>query len=142
MLGDQDMLFEQATREAVRFKSSTGNISTEDAWNLPLTHERKDSLDSISKLLLKEKKDNEEESLVKETSATSKLLDLKLKILKHIIAVKQQEAKAAELAAAEKVYEQKVLRALEEKKDDALKGKTVEELEEIAVEIRRKKEAS
>jgi hypothetical protein len=121
-------IFEQATRASLRFKTDRGELTTEQVWDLMLT-----SLDSLARGVNKELKDVSEESFIPKAKSAAqtkhqKLLELRLEILKHIIAVKIEEADAKEAAAVKAAKRTKILEALAEKDDDALKGKTREEL--------------
>ena len=83
-----EKLFENATREKVRFETSRGVISVEDVWDLPLQSKNGFDLDSIAKDVNRQLKASGEESFVKPTTAGDSVLELKLEIIKHIIKVK------------------------------------------------------
>ena len=118
-------LFEQATREKLRF-SYRGSVSVEDLWDLPV-----EELDKIYKSLNSELKKVEEDSLLGTKSAKDKSLELKVNIIKYIVETKLEEkekrAKKAELARRK----QKILEIMESKKEEQLKDKSLDELEEM-----------
>ena len=123
-------IFEQASISKLRFESTRGELSTEQLWDAPLTSRNGFSLDDIAKQVNRELKATAEESFVTpaSTSGSSKL-QLRLDILKHIIAVKMQardEAAAASERAAKKA---KLLEVLAEKQDSGLRDLSVEELQ-------------
>ncbi|MFW6028846.1 MAG: hypothetical protein ACOCRO_01190 [Halanaerobiales bacterium] len=118
-------LFEKATREKLRF-SYRGSVSVEDLWDLPV-----EELDKIYKGLNSELKKVEEDSLLGTKSAKDKSLELKVNIIKYIVETKLEEkekrAKKAELARRK----QKILEIMESKKEEQLKDKSLDELEEM-----------
>lgn len=130
-------MFEKASRCTLRFDSARGLLSVEHLWQMPLTDRSGDgfSLDALAKAVNKELRDSEEESFVEEKSSRSGVLELKLDILKHIIAVRKDEAKEKErrIAAAQQL--RKIDEILESKEDDALRGKTPEELRKLREEL-------
>lgn len=118
-------MFEQASRMRLRFNSNKGDLSVEDLWDLPLTvteRQRGTSLDIIARTVSSELKSSEEESFVviSAVSVTNSTLQLKLDILKHIIAVKLEEKKTAANDTAKRLQKQKILAIIAQKKDDAL----------------------
>lgn len=122
-------MFDKATKLKLRWESAKGNLTTEDLWDLPLTGQI--SLDSLAKAVNRKLKESEEESFVETRSKADATLDLKLDILKHIIAVKKEEREAILQAKENAVAREKILRALAEKQDESLKGKSEKELEEM-----------
>ena len=79
-------IFEVATRGKYRFPYK-GQITVEDLWDLSVTQ-----LDSIFKTLNAQYKQSKEESLLETKSKEDEVLDTQIAIVKHIVAVKQQEA--------------------------------------------------
>lgn len=122
-------IFEQASRLALRFDSARGALAVEQLWQLPLQSKSGFDLDSIAKAVNKELKATEEESFVTTAvSPTNARLTLQLEILKHIIAVKKQEAADA-LAKADKAAKRaKLIDLLGRKQDAALEGMSEEEI--------------
>jgi hypothetical protein len=130
-------MFERASRCTLRFESSRGLLSVEHLWQLPLSDKAGDgfSLDALAKAVNKQLRDSEEESFVEEKSPRSGVLELKLEILKHIIAVRKDEAKEKErrIAAAQQL--RKIDEIIESKEDDELRGKSAEELRKLREEL-------
>jgi hypothetical protein len=91
------MLFEQASRMKLRISTTSGNLSVEDLWDLPLTSRtNKLNLDDIARSLHQELKSQDDVSFVTEkTSPKQSLLQLQFDIVKHIIDVKISERNAA-----------------------------------------------
>ena len=91
-------IFEAATRYKYRFPFK-GMISVEDLWDLKLQ-----DLDSVFKL------------------------ENKIQIVKFIVQVKQAETAERLAAKDKKERNQKIMRIIERKQNEALEGKSLEEL--------------
>ena len=122
-------IFEMATREKFRFPYK-GNISVEDLWDLSVQ-----ALDQVFKTLNAEIKQTKEESLLATKTKEESTLDTKIQIVRYIVAVKQEEANKAKTAKANKEQKQKLLALIEEKKNEALAGKSIEELMAMAAAL-------
>ena len=122
-------IFEKASKMKLRFSVSKGNLSTEDLWALPLkSNAGYLDLDTIAVAINKQLKESSEESFVDDKTTADPILQLKLDILKRIIEVKKEE-NATRMAAASKAAEKKrILNLIAEKKDEAMAGKSIEEL--------------
>ncbi len=124
-------LFEQAARLKIRFTTATGLLSVEDLWDLPLTSTRpgKPNLDDLAIFLNNQLKEENTTSFVKKTSKGNASVRLAFDIVLRVIEVRQAEAEAADQKrnAAEK--KQKLLELISQKQDEALKGKSIDELQ-------------
>lgn len=92
-------MFEQATRLKLRFAVGTRvNLTVENLWDLPLTNIKGEDLDHIA-IELQEKLSTNEKSFVVQQSKTkeAQLNQLKFDIVKHIIDVRLEEQKVANL---------------------------------------------
>lgn len=116
-------IFEAATKEKYRFPFK-GMISIEDLWDLKLQ-----DLDSVFKSLNKQKKQNDEESLLQVKTAEDQELDNKIQIVKYIVKFKQEEIEERLQAKDKKEYNQKLLELIERKQNEELAGKSIEELQ-------------
>lgn len=116
-------IFETATRRKMRFPFK-GSISVEDLWDLT-----PDNLDTVFKTLNAEKKQVETESLLSAKSASDTELDIKIDIVRHIVAVKLSEAEKRAKAKEIKAQKQKIMEIIATKQDAALNNKSVEELQ-------------
>ncbi len=128
-----DNIFEQASRLQVRFDSPKGQLSVEDLWLLPLTSSTgKANLDAIAVELHNKVSSSPTVSFVAPTSVkTDTVSALKLEIVKHIIGVRVAE-NAARASAEEKAKtRQRIMEAIEAKKDDAIKGASLEDLQKM-----------
>lgn len=126
-------IFELATRAKLRFDTPAHNaLNVEQLWDLPLQSARanQSDLDGAGKIILKALREQTEESLITPANNGPKNeLQLKLEVVKAIIATKQAE-NAAKLQAAQRENERATLRQLLiEKHADELKGLSKEEIE-------------
>lgn len=99
-------IFERAIKEKVRFATNKGGLTTEDLYELSLQ-----SLDVLAKAVNKQLKEENEESFISTKTKSNTLLELKLDILKHVIADKKAEAEAKKLKA-ERSQELEMLNSL------------------------------
>ena len=121
-------MFEIATRNKFRFPFK-GVISTEDLWDLSV-----ESLDNVFKTLNSEMKKTKEESLLSTKSKDDEVLELKIEIVKHIVAVKQEEKEARERKFLDRERNQKIMSIIAAKQDEQLHNMSVEELQKLLVE--------
>ena len=125
-------MFEKAARLKLRFDTSKGLVTVEDLFDLPLTVRNGGaSLDNIVKGIARQIRETETESFVLTTTKADTILQLKLEIVKHVIAVKKTEAEEAEQAANKKAQKQKILGILARKQDEALEGASEEDLKKL-----------
>lgn len=119
-------MFETATKKKFRFPFR-GIISTEDLWDCTLT-----DLDSIYKTLNAQKKAKADEDSLLSTKTNEDIeLTLKIDIVKHIVSVKLEEKAAKDTERAKRLQKQKIMSILAEKEDEALHGKSIEELQKM-----------
>ena len=122
-------IFEYAVRNKVRFPFK-GMISVEDMWDLSLIN-----LDSIYKVLNKQVKQSEEESLLKTKTSVDEELEVQLAIVKHIVSVKLAEKEAAEKAIAKKEQKQKIMSIIATKENEALQNSSIDDLKKMLDEL-------
>lgn len=122
-------LFIKATREKMRFPYK-GQATVEDLWDLSMTE-----LDRIYKTLNAQQKRAQEDSLLDTKSEEDEELTAQIGIVRYIFTVKQEEKKAAETARERKAQKQKIMEILANKQDEALHGKSIEELEKMLDEL-------
>lgn len=125
-------MFEQATRQKLRFESNKGLLTIEDLWDLPLQTTRSNgvSLDLIAIGLNRQIKDTAQTSFVDETTSANTELQLKFDVVKHIIDVKKAENTEAAARRQKAEIKQRISEIIARKQDQALENKTVEELQE------------
>jgi len=128
-------IFERASRAKLRFDSPVGALLTEQLWDLPLTAKgERPNLDTMARGVFSELRSLEEGSFVTLTPDPRKTdLELRLDILKHVIAAKL-EVKANQKKLAENAErKRKLLSALAAKEEAELIGMSKDQIEaEIA----------
>ncbi len=123
-------IFEQSARQKLRFTSNKGDLTTEQLWDVPLTSRTGFDLDTIARGVSKELKGVAEESFVATSTNPAKAgLELRLEVLKHIIAVKLQQAADAANNATRSAERVKLLGVLAKKQDAALEELTPEQIQ-------------
>lgn len=116
--------FEKASRTKLRFATTKGDLATEDLWDLNLS-----SLDSIAKAVNNQLRNEGEESFIPTTTnKPSSNNDLRLDILKHVIAVKvaEQDKRQARAETLAKLAQLKEL--AQTKATEQLASKSLEEI--------------
>jgi hypothetical protein len=122
-------IFEQATRQHLKYQTKRGLATTEDLWDLPLV-----DLDQLAVGYRRLLKDTEEESFIKPNTKVTTTLQLQFEIVRHIIEVKLQEQQDRQEAAAKRARNARIREIMAEKKDAELSGKSYEELEKLLEE--------
>jgi len=120
-------LFKIAAKKKYRF-NYRGVISVEDLWDLDV-----EALDSIYKNLKKQQKTTQEESLLETVSKEDKEINNKIEIIKIIVNDKLAARERAVKAAEKRSQNQRILEIMADKKDAALKEKSIEELQAMLV---------
>lgn len=115
-------LFEIATRNRYRFNYK-GVMTVEDLWSL-----RVEDLDVIFKMLNRQKKTADEDSLLATKSAEDQDLANKIDIVRYIVSVKLAEAAERVSAAEKKAQRDKIMEIVAKKKDKALEDMGIEDL--------------
>ena len=115
-------LFEIATRNRYRFNYK-GVMTVEDLWSL-----RVEDLDAIFKMLNRQKKTADDDSLLATKSAEDQDLANKIDIVRYIVSVKLAEAAERVSAAEKKAQRDKIMEIVAKKKDKALEDMGIEDL--------------
>lgn len=122
-------IFEQATRQKIRFETGRGEISVEQLWDVSLQSRNEFDLDTIAKTINRQLKSVGEESFVSsKVNHYKTLLELKLEIVKYIIAVKLSEVEQSKERIARQEEKEKLMEILQNKEDLALHNLSPEEL--------------
>lgn len=138
---EQIALFMQASREAFRYNSPNGLLTTEQLWSLPLTSARahQASLDDVARTVFDELQGITERSFVNTKPNPKKPeLEAKLEIVKYIISVKQAENSAKVQKATAAAEAQRLESILETKKASDLQNLPTEEIERRLAEAKAK----
>lgn len=122
-------IFEYAAKNKLRFPFR-GSIAAEDLYDLT-----PQSLDSIYKLLMREVKASNEESLLTDLSVEDVQLQVKIDIVKHVVAEKLADIEKAKNAAAAKMQADKIRSIIAKKQDAALENLSADELKKMLEEI-------
>lgn len=120
-------LFKIAAKKKYRFNFK-GQITTEDLWDLSV-----EDLDRIYKNLKSQQKNASEESLLQTVSKEDKELSNKIEIIKTIVMDKLAAKERAIRTAEKKTQNQKILEIMADKQDQALKEKSLEELQQMLI---------
>ena len=115
-------LFEIATRNRYRFNYK-GVMTVEDLWSL-----RVEDLDAIFKMLNRQKKTADEDSLLATKSAEDQDLANKIDIVRYIVSVKLAEAAERVSATEKKAQRDKIMEIVAKKKDKALEDMGIDDL--------------
>ena len=120
-------MFETATRQKLRFTTVQGLATVEDLWDLPLTSKNKASLDGAARTIAKDLREAGEESFV-EASTANTTLELKLAIVKQIIATKLEERDTRKNASDKQERNATIMAIIAKKQNAALEDKSIDEL--------------
>lgn len=124
-------MFEQATRQKLRFETPKGLLTVEDLWDLPLTSLRGANLNDVAKALNRELKAAADEDFVNRTVKADTTTQLAFDVAKHIIDVRLAENEAARSEADRKQKKERLLELIAQKQDASLAAKSVEELTQM-----------
>lgn len=124
-------MFKKASQMKLRFDTAKGQLTVEDLFDLPLTSESNVSLDGIAIAVSRELQDSQENSFVESKSKGSDILELRLEILKDVIAARIAENEARRDEEAKKTRNDRIMQIIADKQDDALANKTIDELKEL-----------
>lgn len=130
-MSDTNAMFELALRGKLTFESPQGIQTLYDLWDLPLTSKvaNKANLNSMAQVVNKRLRDTDDVDFVGGgTNKTNTTDQLRLDILKHVIAVVKAENEAKQAAGADAAFNQKIMALVAEKEDEGLKSMSVEEL--------------
>lgn len=127
-------MFEQASRLKLRYDTPRGFVSVEDLWDISLTNRNGFSLNDIAKTVNKGLKLANEESFVEDNPGDERE-ELKLDIVKHVIAVKLKEVQEEKDKVERKATKQKILGLIGEKQDEKLKGQSIAKLKAMLEDL-------
>jgi hypothetical protein len=119
-------MYKQASQLKLRFLTNVGQLSVEQLWDLSQT-QLSNAIKAVKKVL--KKNDDDELSFLEDTKVVDIENQLRFDILKDVYLSKKKEADELRTAAEIKEHNQKILTLISEKKDDSLKGMSIEELE-------------
>lgn len=121
-------MFQKALKNKFRYKTSVGNLSTEQLFDLGLRE-----LNSIYVEL--EKQVEKSTGLLSTKSSSSKIVEDKMEVVREIFSAKKEEIELKEKAAANQELKKRILEKIEEKKLGELDEKGIDELEKMAAKL-------
>lgn len=116
-------MYKEASRLKVRFITAKGTLSLEQVWDLSV-----EELDKLAVSLEKEYNDSKGKSFLVKKTIKDKVVKLKFDIVLDILNTKVEENTIAAEKLADKQHNQRILALIEEKKEENLKGLSIEEL--------------
>lgn len=122
--------FETATRRKLRFQTTRGNLTVEDLWDVPLT-----VLDEAYKGLSRQIREAEDDSLLAKRDSGVEEATIKRDLVKHVVEVRQAEATEKRNREARRAQAARVRELIAQKQDEALSGKSTEELAALLAEL-------
>ena len=123
--------FELATRNKLRFDTPIGLLSTEQLFDLPLVagrDKRAANLDDLAKALYKKLKESEDVSFVAKKTSADKETEVKLEIVKFIIAEKLEKEEQAKKRLATAKQKEQLLGLLAKKQEEKLEQLSEEDI--------------
>lgn len=126
-------IFEQASRQKVRFSGPQGTLSVEDLWDLPLTSTKsRANLDELAVQLHGELEQSGPRSFVGAANPASAVTQLKFDLVKYVIDVKMAENAAERTRRDSAARKQQLLELIERKETESLQNLSIEELRALA----------
>ena len=117
-------VYKEANRQKLRFQTSKGPLAAEQLWDLSLT-----DLDTLAVSLEEEHATSGKKSFLVKKSVKDKTAKLRFDIVLDVLTTKAEEAEEARIVKENKEHNQKILGLIQEKQDDALKGKSIKQLQ-------------
>lgn len=129
-------IFELAARQKLRFSTNKGDLTTEQIWDLPLQSKSGFDLDTLAKSVNGELRGVAEESFVATSTNPAKPeLELKMAVIKHVIATRLAENDAARKRLDRASERAKLINILADKQEEALKSLTPDEIQKRLAEL-------
>lgn len=133
-------IFQQASRQRLRFNCALGSLTVEDLWSLSLSSSNpsKVTLDTLAIQAHEEIQKSGKVSFVGSSKTTNKVAELQLAIIVEIIKVKEEESNAAIQAEVTRSKIEKLKELKAKKEDDEFSQLTKEEIEAQLAELQAK----
>ena len=120
-------IFKIAAKRKYRF-NYRGICTVEDLWDIPL-----EELDKMYGRLRKMQKEQGADSLLTKETKENKEVAYKIEIIKAVVEDRIMASERAAKAAEIKAQNQRILEIMADKKDAALRGKNMDELQAMLV---------
>lgn len=121
-------IFEQAAILALRIPTVRGDVLVEQLYRMPLTSRDGFDLDTTAKAVNAELKNSSEESFVGKSTKASKLHQLRLDLIKHVIGVKLAAASEATRRVENEQKRAVLVAALAKQQAGAIDAMSAEEI--------------
>lgn len=131
-------IFEYAARHKVRFTSPRGNLTVEQLFDLPLVDKRGGTIDleTVARTTNGELREIGEESFVSTSPDPLRAVtEIKMEIIKYVIAAKQADVQRAVDAAKRASIRARVSEAIAKKEDAAFDDMSVDDLRKQLAEL-------
>ncbi len=127
--------FIKASKKAYRYTTVRGMVTTEDLWNMKLEARDSFDLNHVAIALAEAIEATTTKSFVKPTTSKTADEESKLEIVKYIIADKIEKLEKASKAKEKREKRAKLMEIIDAKQDEALQGKSIEELKKELEEL-------
>lgn len=119
-------MYKKASQLKLRFETAKGLLSVEQLWDLNLA----DLSDAIKKVKSVLKKDDDDElSFLEDGKKIDSENELRFEIMKDVYLTRKKQQEDALSELEKKEHNQKILELISDKKNEELRGKSVEELQ-------------
>lgn len=119
-------MYKKASQLKFRFETAKGLLSVEQLWDLNLA----DLSDAIKKVKSVLKKDDDDElSFLEDGKKIDSENELRFEIMKDVYLTRKKQQEDALSELEKKNHNQKILELISDKKNEELRGKSVEELQ-------------
>lgn len=122
--------YKSAAQQKLRFQTPKGLLTVEQLWDLSLRE-----LDTLAVSLETEHQQSGRKSFLAKTSAKDKTAKLRFDIVLDVLNTKVEESQAAQEAAEARDHNKKIINLISEKQEEALKEKSVKELERMLKKV-------
>lgn len=127
-----DNIYKQAAIRNLTFLTNKGPLTVSDLFQLPLTSSTgKVNLNDLARSAYQEVNQNQEPDFVGTGKTVNSDAELSLDILKDVIATLKEQREAGVMAEQKKAARQKIMALIEQKKDESLGAKSLEELQSL-----------
>lgn len=119
-------MYKEANKQKLRFQTNKGLLSTEQLWDLSLT-----DLDTLAVSLESAHKNSKGKSFLEKRTTTDKGIKLQFDIVLDVLQSKVEDNEKAQIERENKEHNQKIDELIAEKQGEALKSKSISQLEKM-----------
>ena len=123
-------MYKEAAKQKLRFDTPRGILSVEQLFDLSLT-DLTTTIKKVNEIVKKENAVDNDLAFLENDNMVESQNVLRFKILKDIYMTRKEEREADKLAADKKKRREYIAGLIAQKKDEELKGKSIEELEKM-----------